>query len=179
MHTFGFGVSEGGHVPAQIQGLFSQIGKEYNVVRRFRRPVEDALGRLGKTALADISTSKGKGKAADKGTGNQAQTPTQPQSQSQSQQQRRSKDNQSATEQQHRHHPRQDEHRSVGLERTEPQHLHSRKPRVSFEIPSRDIAADVDNGPELGGDERRIVEDEAMEICRRMWDLGNAGVAEE
>ena len=43
---FGFGVGEGDYLPAQIQSLYAQIGKEYGVVRRFRQPVEEALARM-------------------------------------------------------------------------------------------------------------------------------------
>jgi hypothetical protein len=39
-------LSEGEHLPAQIQNLYAQIGKEYGVVRRFRQPVEEALARM-------------------------------------------------------------------------------------------------------------------------------------
>jgi hypothetical protein len=43
---FGFGLGEGDYLPAQIQSLYAQIGKEYGVVRRFRQPVEEALARM-------------------------------------------------------------------------------------------------------------------------------------
>jgi hypothetical protein len=161
MHAFGFGVSEGGHLPAQIQGLFSQIGKEYGVVRRFRRPIEDALGRIKKPATTTSLVMKGKVRATD----SEQHTQT-----NQTQPQRRLKDSQPSP----RQHQRPDEHHTAELERMEPQHLHSRKSRVSFEIPSRSVADEDHEDMIAGSEEGRTGEDEVMEICRRMWDLGNA-----
>jgi len=60
INSFGFTHGEEGALPAQIQGLFAQIDKEYAVIRRFRRPVQEALERLD-AHRALSSRTKGKG----------------------------------------------------------------------------------------------------------------------
>jgi hypothetical protein len=151
-NNFGLGQGEGGSVNAHYQGLYTQIDKDYSVVRRFRRPVEEAIGRLERRQISlDV---KGKGPA--NATNAPAQSPKK-----QPQELRVGK------------HYNGREHQP---EIKSPEHLNARRSRVSFEIPSSNAVMAEDDEASINMRANAHVDPvraEMAEICRRMWDLSN------
>jgi hypothetical protein len=151
VNTFGFGHGEEDTVPAQVQGLFAQIDKEYAVIRRFRRPVDDAISRISrKHGLSESPVNGTAGGASVAGKAPSMELGY-------------SKPNGrgSTDDAEPEHSP----------ELKSPVHLNSRRSKVAFELPSRqtDDAAETEESRPSSRAMRR----EEREIRRRMWDLSN------
>ncbi|TID20932.1 hypothetical protein E6O75_ATG05697 [Venturia nashicola] len=159
-HGGSFSLNQG--VAPQIQALFSQTAKEYQVVRRFRNPVGEAIHRLGEipgtTRRNTYIPKQQKGKAGyiNGGDGKYGL----------SQSYRNREERQNGTEAQQGRHghlaPSTAQRNAVG-----------HKSRVSFDLPRAD--EDEDDRASVRSDDGRIVRDEAYDICRRLWDIGNVG----
>jgi hypothetical protein len=157
-----FGSSQG-VIPAQIQGLFTQTTKEYQVVRRFRNPVADAVYRLGeipgttrRNTRIPKQQQKGKAGYINGGDGKYGLS-----------QSYRSRD-----ERQDQKEANQARHGHLAAENGQ-KHTPGHKSRVSFDLPRVDDREDDDEGLSVGSDDGRIVRDEAYEICRRLWEIGD------
>jgi hypothetical protein len=150
-NNFGMGQGEDGASVAHFQSLYTQVDKDYSVIRRFRRPVEEAIGRLERRGVIDAAL-KGKGAAPGTPTPAAAQTPKQ-----------------LPTELRvAKHHGR-----DLAPEIKSPEHLNARRSRVSFEIPSQRAAEAEENEAGPSGRPMNPEVAEMAEICRRMWDLSN------
>jgi hypothetical protein len=191
--NIGFGFAEGDHFSTQTQSLFSQIGKEYTVVRRYRQPIGDALARIEPHITSPSAKRKGKGRSF-----------TEPLSRTDADHAHRSRhrtmdDVDSLHSPSHVpdfHYPKPTGPRNTAArQQQQQQHLDpddvdsspeksgkSRKSRVSFEIPPKSIATsedaddDDDDGEQEndgGGKMRKDAESEVLEICRRMWNLNS------
>lgn len=153
-HGGSFNTNQG--VAPQIQGLFTQTAKEYQVVRRFRNPVADAIYRLGEIPGTTRRNThipkqqKGKAGYVNGGDGKYGL----------SQSYRSREERQNDTEE------RQARHGHLA-----PKNASGHKSRVSFDLPRPD--EDEDDGMSAGSDDGRTVQDEAYEICRRLWEIGD------
>jgi hypothetical protein len=161
-HGVSFTSNEGA-VPAQIQGLFTQATKEYQVVRRFRNPVADAIIRLSEipgTSRHNTHIPKQKGKAGYVNGGDGMY------GLSQSYRSREERQNEKeAKEARHGHLAAES---SAAGQRHTPGH----KSRVSFDLPRAEDREEEEDRLSAGSDDGRIVHDEAYEICRRLWEIG-------
>lgn len=146
-NNFGLGGGEGAP-SAPTQSLFAQIDKDYEVIRRFRRPVQEAIGRLvARESLVESNQKSDvhkKGKAPAAAPAPQTKQPP-----------ATLKVSKNAA-------------RDLAPEIKSPEHLNARRSRVSFEIPSSRAA----EASALGGDRAMSSRKaEISELCRRMWDL--------
>jgi hypothetical protein len=156
--------SNEGPIPAQIQGLFTQATKEYQVVRRFRNPVADAIIRLGEipgTSRHNTHIPRQRGKAGyiNGGDGKYGLS-----------QSYRSRD-----ERQNERESRDARHGHLAAEgnTTGQRHTPGHKSKVSFDLPrAEDREEEEEERLSTGSDDGRIVRDEAYEICRRLWEIG-------
>ncbi|KAF2670292.1 hypothetical protein BT63DRAFT_233753 [Microthyrium microscopicum] len=168
---------EEGSIPAQIQGLFAQIDKEYEVIRRFRRPVEDSFRRIEQRHGPIESLVKGKAPATTAHTNHQAnlQAPGSPHPDQSRPGSQRTLSNQPSLELRYskpnaRENPATNSNSAGGSEIAAPEHINQRRSRVSFELPPKQ--------PEREEERPRNVDparEEALEVCRRMWDLSHMG----
>lgn len=159
-----FGESAGS---AQMQGLFSQTAKEYNVVRRFRNPLAEAIGRLGESSevrqryITRPKSSKGVSGSASSSGGSLSQTYREHQPPTTS-----------ITPQQRPHRSRANLSNSK-KDDSEPTYTH--RSRVSFDLPGRPAPQDPDEDDgsktESFESDSGGVRDAAYDICRRMWAL--------
>ena len=190
-HGLSFTSSEGG-TPAQIQALFSQINKEYNVVRRYRNPVADAVGRAREIPRSANGMSKDKrnGLATPSAsTTNLRGVQAQAQAQARAKQQRRAAGGgENGT----------DGHDSPPPEESLRSHAHTRRgeqkgqaatikreetrghrSRVSFDLPmsvrAEDSEEDVHTGTPGSRGVNGMRRDETYDLLRRMWDMGEEG----
>jgi hypothetical protein len=182
--NIGFGFSESEHFTAQTQSLYAQINKEYNVVRRYRQPVSDALARIEPHR---ISSAKRQGKVRQ----HHDQT-HHDHDQTHRHRHRNMDDNDSVHSAQvpDFRYPKPSSVRSVNRQHLDseagssPEKLNKRRSRVSFEVPpksivtSGDAEADADDesdnakGP-IHHRRPKPAESEVLELCRRMWDLNS------
>lgn len=157
-HGGSFNLNQG--VAPQIQGLFNQTAKEYQVVRRFRNPVGEAIHRLGEipgTSRRNTHIPKqqrGKAGYINGGDGKYGL--------SQSYRSREERQNETEAQQARHGHlaPSAAQKLAAG-----------HKGRVSFDLPRPD--EDEDDRMSAGSEDGRIVRDEAYEICRRLWEIGD------
>ncbi|KAE9961910.1 hypothetical protein BLS_001148 [Venturia inaequalis] len=157
-HGGSFSLNQG--VAPQIQALFSQTAKEYQIVRRFRNPVGEAIHRLGEIPGTSRRNThipkqqKGKAGYLNGGDGKYGL--------SQSYRSREERQNETEAQQARHGHlaPNAAQRNTAG-----------HKSRVSFDLPRGD--EDEDDRESVRSDDGRIVRDEAYEICRRLWDIGD------
>jgi hypothetical protein len=170
-----FTSTEGGALPTQIQGLFTQATKEYHVVRRYRNPVADAIVRLseipGTARQKRIPGPKGAGKGGHvNGSGDGKYGLSQ-----------------SYRSREERQNERSGKHSVAGggpaaaaADKREAD-TKGHKARVSFELPTpMRLQHDEDEDQHhegYGSDAGRIIRDEAYEICRRLWEIGEVAEA--
>ncbi|KAF2421162.1 hypothetical protein EJ08DRAFT_597680 [Tothia fuscella] len=146
----GHGVSfNEGSLPPQIQGLFHQTAKEYKVVRRFRNPVADAIIRLSEIPNPPRQKKAPRGDENHDRAESRAETLV--------------------------NDKRRPETNGGGSVRKGVQGL-GHKSRVSFDLPGKSQAHDddEDDAESFPSSETSRVRDEAYEICRRMWEIGEA-----
>ncbi|QDS72258.1 hypothetical protein FKW77_005996 [Venturia effusa] len=147
-------------VAPQIQGLFNQTAKEYQVVRRFRNPVAEAIHRLGEIpGTSRRNTHIPRQQRAKPGYVNGGDGKY---GLSQSYRSREERHNETDA-QQARH--------GYLAPSAAQRHATGYKSRVSFDLPRAD--EDEDDVASVGSDDGRIVRDEAYEICRRLWEIGD------
>jgi len=161
----------------QIQGLFNQTTKEYNVVRRFRNPLAESVRRLGESSdirqkhIQRPKSSKGLGGSGSSSGGSLSQT------------YRESAATSSSNP--HRQNTNSSQRTASSSKTEEGETLHTHRGRVSFDLPRRPAPQDSDDeikgakAESFGSDNGRV-RDSAYEICRRMWalDYSGGGVAE-
>jgi hypothetical protein len=167
-HGLGFTSTEGG-TPAQLHALFSQINKEYNVVRRYRNPVADAAARAKE--LPHPQTSDRQRALTHAASTRSLQS---------HHQKTRGKSRRENGVDGHESPPPDESFRSSTSKKQQQGSARGHKSRVSFDLPTsirteeEEEAEDRSRGGAVGGGRR----DEAYEICRRLWDLGEGeGVA--
>jgi hypothetical protein len=180
--NIGFGFSESDHFTAQTQSLYAQIGKEYNVVRRFHQPVSDALARLEPRTM---SSAKRQGKLRQHHEHHHPEP-----EQAQRLRHRNMDDNDSvhSTQVPDFRYSKPSSIRSVNRQHLDseagssPEKLNKRRSRVSFEVPSKSIVTSGDGDADDESDNAKDThhrrrpkpaESEVLEMCRRMWDLNS------
>lgn len=163
----GISFGESGPMPAQVQGLFNQTSKEYDVVRRFRNPPAEAISRLGETSIPRqqyINRPK-----------NSKPTPNSPDGSL----------NQTFRERDavpHRHHTSalSQGHATTRNKGEEQSRALTHRARVSFDLPHRPRPLDAEDVDEeqmesFGNDTGRVRNDPAYDLCRQMWELDYGG----
>ena len=189
-----FGLVSGGRLgdptalPTQIALLFQGAGKEYNVIRRFRAPVADAVIRVGRVEGSKQGRDRWV-KSKPKTTSTESRGGDDRENTGVSHMPTRSRDSGHSAHPQgvdrdlHPHHPPMDrfivtapveerdrhgEHRGVEQARS------NHRARVSFDLPSSAPSeADAGEGGSFGSNSdngRVAMRDEAYEICRRLWE---------
>jgi hypothetical protein len=164
-----FASSEGG-TPAQIQALFAQISKEYNVVRRYRNPIADATARAremphtGKVGGKKVEGTVSSRAQAAKQKAHQNGVAANGHSSSPEQNLRINGPGRTSTNLKNGTDKRQ------ATMKKEEQKGH--KSRVSFDLPS--VKTQESDDEDAGGGRGR---NEAYEICRRLWEIGDGEVA--
>ena len=163
---------------AQIQGLFNQTSKEYNVVRRFRNPLAESIRRLGDSSdirqrhVQRPKSSKGLGGSGSSSGGSLSQTYRESATPSAANAQRQNTDGSQTT---------------ASSNRTEDtDYVHTHRSRVSFDLPGRPTPQGENGDDAKGtkaesfGSDAGRVRDNAYEMCRRMWalDYSSGGGAE-
>lgn len=167
-----FGESAGS---AQMQGLFNQTAKEYNVVRRFRNPLGEAIGRLAESSdvrqryINRPKSSKGVGGSANSSGGSLSQSYREHQHH--------------ATSSTHTQHPHRSHAMPSSSKKDDGEPTHTHRTRVSFDLPGRPAPQDTDDDEgsktESFGSDNGGIRDAAYEICRRMWALDYSGGVNE
>lgn len=157
---------------AQMQGLFNQTTKEYNVVRRYRNPLAEAVGRLGESSdirrnhINRPKSSKGAGGSASSSGGSLSQTYRETQSQT--------------TSSVHRQQTHHGHATASSSKKDEGDSAHAHRSRVSFDLPGRPAPQEGEDDEQgsktesFSSDSGRV-RDEAYDICRRMWALDYSG----
>ena len=158
---------ESGPMPAQIQGLFNQTNKEYEVVHRFRNPLAESISRLGETSIPRqqyINRSKDNKTTPNNSGGSLNQT-------------FRERD---ATL--HRHHTFTVSHSHAPTRNKEEEQgrAPTHRARVSFDLPIRPNHQDAEDVDEehmesFADVNGRARDDPAYELCRQMWELDYGG----
>lgn len=159
--------SESGPMPVQIQGLFNQTKKEYEVVRRFRNPLAESISRLGETSIPRqqyIKRPKDNKTAPNNSGGSFNQT-------------FRERD---AIP--HRHHTPALSHGNASTRNKDEEsgRTPTHRARVSFDLPLRPGPQDaevvdeeqMESFDDVNG---RAYDDPAYELCRQMWELDYGG----
>jgi hypothetical protein len=167
----GVSFSSEGAFPPQIQGIFNQTTREYQVVRRFKSPIADAIIRLSEIP----SPPRQKQIPKPKGKTGQANGIDGKYGLSQSYRSREEQHLRDARIEQHGHGPNGADHASGSDRRS----VHGHRSRVSFDLPGRPQPLDdEDDEPDafLSSDNGRV-RDEAYEICRRLWEIGEVAEA--
>jgi hypothetical protein len=169
-HGLSFTSAEGG-APAQLHAIFAQINKEYIVVRRYRNPVADAAARAKEIPRPERRTAVRQRRASTGRTDENGVSID-------------GHESPIGGFERHHHahegHGRHSRHeRAVDQNDSDrrPHHTHKKpeghghKSRVSFDLSNvRTEDSDDDRTPSRVGSMR--TRDEAYEICRRMWELG-------
>jgi hypothetical protein len=167
----GVSFSTEGAFPPQIQGIFNQTTREYQVVRRFRSPVADAIIRLSEIPSAPrqkvIPRPKGKPAHTNGVDGKYGL--------SQSYKSRDENHIRDARVEQNGHGPSGTEQGPSSDRRS----LHGHRSRVSFDLPGRPQPQDDDEDEQdsFPGSDHARARDEAYEICRRLWEIGEVAEA--
>jgi hypothetical protein len=165
----GVSFSTEGAFPPQIQGIFNQTTREYQVVRRFKSPIADAITRLSEIPSAprqkQIPKPKGKTTQANGVDGRYGL--------SQSYRSREEQHIRDARIEQHGHAPNGADHASSSDRRS----THGHRSRVSFDLPGRPQDEEEEEQDSFPGSDNGRVRDEAYEICRRLWEIGEVAEA--
>jgi hypothetical protein len=159
-----------------MQGLFNQTTKEYNVVRRFKSPLGEAIGRLGersdvrKRYINRPKSSKGVGGSASSSGGSLSQSYREHQPH--------------ATSNTHAQHAHRSHATPSSTKKDDGEPTLTHRTRVSFDLPGRPAPQDADDDDEGSktesfGSDNGGVRDAAYEICRRMWALDYSGGVNE
>jgi hypothetical protein len=159
----GISFGESGPMPAQVQGLFNQTNKEYEVVRRFRNPLGESISRLGETSILRqqyIKRPKDNKTTPNNSGGSLNQS---------------FRERDAAT---HRHHT--PALSSIRNKEEEHGRTPTHRARVSFDLPHRPGTQDAEGIDEehmetFADINGRARDDPAYELCRQMWELDYGG----
>jgi hypothetical protein len=174
-----FTSTEGGS-PAQIQALFAQINKEYNVVRRHRNPVADAAARQREIPRPERRPLVRRPPRRVDENGVPLDGHESPIDSFKGHNEREHWHGRHETGE---HRSRHDHRASRVEDYNEREKRHAppkkeekgHKSRVSFDLPSvrTDDTDDENNTPSRGGSARTTLgeRNEVYEICRRLWEM--------
>ncbi|KIW04429.1 uncharacterized protein PV09_04699 [Verruconis gallopava] len=173
-HGLSFTSTDGG-TPAQVHALFAQINKEYNVVRRYRSPVADAVSRLREIPHPERDTHTPKSSKQVDHDEKSGSIPLDRHCNPEGTFKVRPQDEHKLDERtkQARQHqaPQHDERRAVAGSKSEER---GHRSRVSFDLPSARVE-DTDEEDGGSGTMLRtgaVRRDATYELCRRMWEMG-------